>query len=263
MTKDKIITTFDGTEAYRSECRYIKGNFYKKDSQCFYVGEQWNRIDNGRIFYDHHTKEWLKNINNAAINYIADAEEDKIVMGEINKSTDKWYYNGFTRILFIFGVTVKIDGMSNSTKKKMKDLFQNPDLAKLTSKFDNTSLYSKVLRYDFSENLPTEYKLLPFVLDALKRRVIFSKFSVFRYINDYLSYSLHNYPFHNYFLDYVSHPLEENNIKKDVYHKWLCRIESINSRSQNLVSTGVYFPEYVYRPNFKEEKVEGTCWTPK
>jgi hypothetical protein len=60
MNPNRIITTFDKTPAVRKNCKYIQGQFYIKDRQCFYIENQWNRINNGKIIFDYETTQWIK-----------------------------------------------------------------------------------------------------------------------------------------------------------------------------------------------------------
>jgi len=54
MTKlNEVVKTFDGTPALRSNCKFIKGEYYEKNRQCFYIDGQWYRINSGKIVYDH------------------------------------------------------------------------------------------------------------------------------------------------------------------------------------------------------------------
>ena len=56
---DKIIETFSGRKARRSECRKIKGQYYKMNEQCFLINNRWHRIDNGLIVYNYSAKEYI------------------------------------------------------------------------------------------------------------------------------------------------------------------------------------------------------------
>ena len=55
-----MVTTFDGSQAKRSDCRYIKGQFYIKNEHCFFIDGLWYRCTNNNIIYNHTTKRWVK-----------------------------------------------------------------------------------------------------------------------------------------------------------------------------------------------------------
>lgn len=56
----KVITTFDGTKAIKGNCRYIKGEYYEKNRQCFMMSDnKWHRINNGKICFEHKTQSWM------------------------------------------------------------------------------------------------------------------------------------------------------------------------------------------------------------
>jgi hypothetical protein len=58
MLIDKV-KTIDGTIAIRKDCRYIKGEYYIKNVQCFYIEDKWYRINSELIIYDNEKKEYL------------------------------------------------------------------------------------------------------------------------------------------------------------------------------------------------------------
>jgi hypothetical protein len=55
----EIVRTYDGTSASRSDCRYIKGDYYVKHKQCFFIDGQWYRIDSGKVVFDHECGAWV------------------------------------------------------------------------------------------------------------------------------------------------------------------------------------------------------------
>lgn len=54
-----IVKTYDGSEANKKECRFIKGDFYIKNKQCFQINGTWYRINSGFIVFDHEAKQWV------------------------------------------------------------------------------------------------------------------------------------------------------------------------------------------------------------
>lgn len=85
--EDRIITTFDGTPAKRSDCRNIKGAFYKKNSQCFLIGSTWYRINSGSIVLNHTTKKWVLKTDPDLVRGIIgyDHYEDEVIVGYFTK----------------------------------------------------------------------------------------------------------------------------------------------------------------------------------
>lgn len=53
------VITFDGTPAKRSDCRYIKGEYFIKNKQCFYINDKWFRISSKFITFDHENKNYV------------------------------------------------------------------------------------------------------------------------------------------------------------------------------------------------------------
>lgn len=56
----KKVIKFNGEEAFRKDCRKIKGQFYEKNVDCFLIDGKWNRIDNGLIAFDHTLQKWVR-----------------------------------------------------------------------------------------------------------------------------------------------------------------------------------------------------------
>lgn len=60
--KDGYVITYDGTVAKRADCKFIKGDFYIRDNQCFEIDGRWYRVNSGYIAYNHETCRYvLKN----------------------------------------------------------------------------------------------------------------------------------------------------------------------------------------------------------
>jgi hypothetical protein len=91
---EKVIT-FDGTRALRRDCRFIKGSYYRKGTQCFLIEDKWFRINSGYIVYDNEEMSWvLKSSKNLVFGIIGFDESEKAVLGyftSTNKNERFWY----------------------------------------------------------------------------------------------------------------------------------------------------------------------------
>lgn len=77
----QVVIKYNGEKALRRKCRYIKGEFYEKDVDCFKLNGRWNRINNGRVFYDYSLKKWnLFSLANPLEGYV-DYKEGVIIKG--------------------------------------------------------------------------------------------------------------------------------------------------------------------------------------
>lgn len=54
-----MVETFDGTIASKRDCRFIKGEFYLKNKQCFLIDDVWYRVNSGFIVFDHEKGSWV------------------------------------------------------------------------------------------------------------------------------------------------------------------------------------------------------------
>lgn len=115
----KLVNTIDGTEALRSECRYIKGNFYKigdatiqNSGQCYEVDGKFCRADTGYIVYDHGAERYVKKV-------------DSLIYGVIGIKDDlEKFVFGFFSENISFNVLV-IDSNSDVHNAIMPDIFEN------------------------------------------------------------------------------------------------------------------------------------------
>lgn len=55
----KVITTHGGKTVSPSICRYIMGEYYIKNEECFYLDGSWYRINSPNLYKDHETGKWL------------------------------------------------------------------------------------------------------------------------------------------------------------------------------------------------------------
>lgn len=53
------VETYNGTIANKKDCRFIKGQFYIKNKQCFLIDGVWYRINSGFITYDYEINKWI------------------------------------------------------------------------------------------------------------------------------------------------------------------------------------------------------------
>lgn len=98
----KIVTTFDGTKAIKSNCRHIKGKYYEMNRQCFNMPDgQWHRVNNGKIVKDIRKDVWVFKNHPNLVKGIVDVEEGNPKIGYFSKEEDdvtiQWndgiYYN--------------------------------------------------------------------------------------------------------------------------------------------------------------------------
>lgn len=94
----ELIETYDGTKALRKDCRYIKGNFYQKDVQCFNIAGVWYRVNSGKIAFDNEINSWvIVNSLNPLVEGIIDIIDNipKIGLFSLNKAKNTTlFYSG-------------------------------------------------------------------------------------------------------------------------------------------------------------------------
>lgn len=58
VSSTKHVITYNGKSAKRSDCKKIKGKYYKLNEDCFFIEKQWYRIDSPHIFFDYTLKKF-------------------------------------------------------------------------------------------------------------------------------------------------------------------------------------------------------------
>ncbi len=87
---DRVVITFDKTSALRSECKYIKGAYYKKDSQCFLMSDnKWHRINNGLIEFDHEIKKYVLKESVSLQNGLVAIEGNNLIFGYFSRNKSR------------------------------------------------------------------------------------------------------------------------------------------------------------------------------
>lgn len=90
---DNIVTSYDGTQAKRSDCRFIKGEYYIKNKQCFLFNGKWIRINSKYIVFDHENKAYLHiDDSHHLIEGVIDINNDKSFI--FGKFSPNIYNNG-------------------------------------------------------------------------------------------------------------------------------------------------------------------------
>lgn len=76
----KEIIKYNGETALKVNCRKIKGQYYEKNIDCFFISDKWHRIDNGLITFDYENKKYVLK-NKELINGVVDFEEGELKFG--------------------------------------------------------------------------------------------------------------------------------------------------------------------------------------
>jgi len=86
---NRVVTTVFGKSAKRRECRFIKGNFYKMNEECFKFEGRWYRINSGFLVEDITTGKHILKDGVDILYGIAVGKEGKVVTGHFIKDLFK------------------------------------------------------------------------------------------------------------------------------------------------------------------------------
>lgn len=77
----QVVETVTGIKEYRTNCRKIKGKFYIKDKDCFFVNGTWYRLETGKLEFDHESKKYVIKDETFLKHGIVSFENDEPVFG--------------------------------------------------------------------------------------------------------------------------------------------------------------------------------------
>lgn len=87
-TKIRIVKTYTGKSAKRTDCKKIKGEFYlvgdskiKDSGECYLVDGKYHRFNNGKIEYDYEKKKYVLIHKNHLKYGVVNFENDEIIYG--------------------------------------------------------------------------------------------------------------------------------------------------------------------------------------
>jgi hypothetical protein len=80
MSKNNLIKKFNGESALRNNCRIIKGEYYEKNIDCFFINNKWYRINSGYIVYDNEVGSYVVK-NDTLVEGVVDFVDNKTVKG--------------------------------------------------------------------------------------------------------------------------------------------------------------------------------------
>ena len=115
----EIVKTYDGTEAYRKDCRYIKGNFYIKNIQCFNINGTWYRINSDKIAFDNEVQSWIVlDSYTRIVDGIIDLKNDIPIIGKFSPTSKntELYYKGVNYLVIresvLLGCSLILEGVN-------------------------------------------------------------------------------------------------------------------------------------------------------
>lgn len=93
--KLKVVTTVNGVQEYRNNCKYIKGKYYIQNIDVFEIGDTWYRKESGLIDFDSETQKWVLKSSTHLIKGIIGFEKGKPVYGSFTANP----YNNCTAVI--------------------------------------------------------------------------------------------------------------------------------------------------------------------
>jgi len=155
------VTTYDGTTAFRKNCRFIKGTYYIKDKQCFWLKERWYRINSEYVTYDHESESWVLKSTKDLLYGIIEISEDNIPkFGHFVRNTKKNVYILHKGVLECV-IDVKILEERSGIKEGMNGYYYFSNLKNIPKDFTHKlkpkkeGFYSFPFNYGSAELIPS------------------------------------------------------------------------------------------------------------
>lgn len=80
MKTSETIIKYNKEKALKINCRKIKGEYYEKNKDCFFINNKWYRLNSGYIEFDHEKQEYVLK-NESMTEGVVDFKDKKIVKG--------------------------------------------------------------------------------------------------------------------------------------------------------------------------------------
>ena len=77
-----IVKTYNGLEVEKDTCKYIRGEYYVKNVDCFQLDDgKWYRINSDKIVYDYSTEKYIRKNNNLIEGVVLEESEGVFTLG--------------------------------------------------------------------------------------------------------------------------------------------------------------------------------------
>lgn len=183
------IETYDGTPALRKNCRFIKGSYYIKNQQCFYIGDMWYRINSGYIVYDHENEVWVLKTTKKLVYGIIKLSGDNIPeFGYFEENRDKNVFlliKTANKIEYVWSLKV-LEGHSD-IKEGMNGCYYFSNIKEIPREFISKLKPRKEGFYSFPFNYGSE-ELIPEFLKVFNKEFQGEELlsDAWKYLNGYM-----------------------------------------------------------------------------
>lgn len=181
------VETYDGTMASRRDCRFIKGAYYIKHKQCFWIVDRWYRINSDYVAYDHESKTWILKSTKGLIRGIVKILDNNIPeFGYFMENRDKnvfLLYNGLLEPVY----NLSVFKHSFSIREGMNGHYYFSDDKRIPKEFTNKIKPRKDGFYSFPFNYGSEPLIPEFVavfINEFKGEDLLS--DAYKYLNGYM-----------------------------------------------------------------------------
>lgn len=77
-----IVKTYNGLEVEKDTCKYIRGEYYVKNVDCFQLDDgKWYRINSDKIVYDYSTEKYIRKNNTLIEGVVLEESEGAFILG--------------------------------------------------------------------------------------------------------------------------------------------------------------------------------------
>ena len=165
----RIVDTFDGSKAIKGHCKFIKGEYYEINKQCFLMPDgKWHRINNGFIEFDHKYEVWrLKGETPNFYEGVVDGSPENPKLGFFSVDGNELflYYRGRSLPILKDSLVKKLDLVEDISSGK----YYTKEEAKTTKNYiGKKKVYSYNMKLDYNSETTMKFHLSKFREEGLR-----------------------------------------------------------------------------------------------
>lgn len=169
----RTVLTFDGTPSLKGHCKYIKGEYYEINRQCFIMPDgKWHRVNNGLIVFNHRSGCWeFKDNYNLAYGVVG-GTKDNIQLGyfTIDNSDLRAYINNKMYCILSEDLVQSLDLTENI---ETGAFYQKSHAKTDKNYFGKKRVYQYPMKLEYSTDKVLGKNIKDFKTNALQGRINF------------------------------------------------------------------------------------------
>ena len=169
----RTVKTFDGTPAFKGHCKYIRGEYYELNRQCFLMPDgRWHRINNGLIVFEHKFKQWVFKDDMSLTYGVIGGNKDNVELGFFIRDDNDLvcFIKGRKYYLLNEDLVYFLDLTEDITTGCF---YQKSQLGVTTNHFGTKKVYNYPIKLEYSTDKTLNKNIKDFNKNCLKGKINF------------------------------------------------------------------------------------------